>query len=250
MKKSKIENVNFSKHPIVINANDVQQLMAPLSVHGLCCFAYQKVYHDRSVAMLTSLPGFSEDFRRYQFYRNAFFGRAEDYSEGWFPLSHANCQDALALGKERYQMGTGFVKFKKYDDSVESFYFGFSTSEIDALQFFVKKSHLLDMFNHYFMRSATEVLAAANNHRLIYPDNIIDTSFFENDEETAQGNFYNISLREKECLSYLKEGLSAKQIANSMNVSYRTIEKHFENIRYKTACHTQKELILLAQGVV
>jgi len=52
-----------------------------------------------------------------------------------------------------------------------------------------------------------------------------------------------LSDREKECSQYITRGMSAKKIANIMNISYRTVETHIAKIKYKLNCKTKSEII-------
>lgn len=57
----------------------------------------------------------------------------------------------------------------------------------------------------------------------------------------------NLSEREKDCLRYLIEGKTAKETACLLNLSHRTIEYYFENLKDKLNCVTKRELIKIAR---
>lgn len=59
-------------------------------------------------------------------------------------------------------------------------------------------------------------------------------------------NPLKLTLRESECLMGILHGMTAKSIAEKLNLSKRTIEFYIENIKNKFGCHTKFELILLA----
>jgi len=52
------------------------------------------------------------------------------------------------------------------------------------------------------------------------------------------------STQQKNCLDLLLQGLSPKQIALDMQLSYKTIEHYLAHIRAKMHCKTTRELIL------
>jgi DNA-binding CsgD family transcriptional regulator len=52
-----------------------------------------------------------------------------------------------------------------------------------------------------------------------------------------------LSKREQECLFHLTHGKSAKEIAQSLGCSPRTIESHIDNIKFKLNCHSRSEII-------
>jgi DNA-binding CsgD family transcriptional regulator len=59
-------------------------------------------------------------------------------------------------------------------------------------------------------------------------------------------NKFKLSNRELECLYYILRGKSAKQIAETMSLSKRTIESYVENIKNKCGSHTKADLLVLA----
>ncbi len=66
--------------------------------------------------------------------------------------------------------------------------------------------------------------------------------------KTIPGEMMNgiyISKREREVIYHLLRGNTAKRIAFLLGISYRTVERHLENIRLKTGAHNRTELIEL-----
>lgn len=55
-----------------------------------------------------------------------------------------------------------------------------------------------------------------------------------------------LSAREQECLSYLLEFRSVKEIARLMDLSPRTIETHIQNMRSKSGASSKHELIRMS----
>jgi DNA-binding CsgD family transcriptional regulator len=58
------------------------------------------------------------------------------------------------------------------------------------------------------------------------------------------GDEYQITAREMDCLYYLQRGYSAKLIARSLGVSPRTVEDHLARVREKLSCYNKTELLL------
>jgi DNA-binding CsgD family transcriptional regulator len=52
-----------------------------------------------------------------------------------------------------------------------------------------------------------------------------------------------LSAREKECANYLINRMTAKEIAGKLNISYKTVENHIENIKQKLHCCRRSKLI-------
>jgi DNA-binding CsgD family transcriptional regulator len=59
-------------------------------------------------------------------------------------------------------------------------------------------------------------------------------------------NPLDLSARELECIFCILRGMTAKQIAEILNLSKRTIEFYLENVKNKFGCLTKTELLVLA----
>lgn len=57
-----------------------------------------------------------------------------------------------------------------------------------------------------------------------------------------------LTIREKECLNYVLKGHSAKIIARHLNISYRTVEIHLQNIKEKLGVHSKQALLELCRN--
>lgn len=52
-----------------------------------------------------------------------------------------------------------------------------------------------------------------------------------------------LSLREQQCLKYFIKGKTAKETANLIGLSYRTVESYFVNIKKKLGCQYKRDLL-------
>lgn len=69
------------------------------------------------------------------------------------------------------------------------------------------------------------------------------SSFPHLHQEAKINEKQNITNREKECLFYLTQGMTAKQVARKLNISPRTVEHLIDNMKRKFHCSTRAELI-------
>lgn len=58
----------------------------------------------------------------------------------------------------------------------------------------------------------------------------------------------HITTREKEILELLSKGLSSKEIARALVISFHTVESHRKNLRLKFEAKNSSELIMKAGG--
>jgi DNA-binding NarL/FixJ family response regulator len=66
------------------------------------------------------------------------------------------------------------------------------------------------------------------------------------DKKTENTNEYNLSVREKEVLSYLVKGMSYKMIAEHCSISYETVRSHMKNIYDKLNVASMTEAVAKA----
>ena len=57
---------------------------------------------------------------------------------------------------------------------------------------------------------------------------------------------YNLSIKEKEVLKYLSQGLSYKMVADRMGISFFTVNNHVKKIYEKLHVHSLGEAVALA----
>lgn len=55
-----------------------------------------------------------------------------------------------------------------------------------------------------------------------------------------------LSAREAQCLQMIAKGLTAKAIADKLDLSKRTVETYIESVKSKLGCHNKTELIVAA----
>ena len=59
----------------------------------------------------------------------------------------------------------------------------------------------------------------------------------------STSNAASLTAREIEVMNCLLDGKTAKETARQLYISFRTVEKHFENIRIKLGCKNKQGLI-------
>jgi len=111
---------------------------------------------------------------------------------------------------------------------------------VDALSFYLNKyPQILECISH--IRNTTQLSKLISTPKYCYHyDNVITN--------TANYSNFELSPREKECLFMTLQSFSAKQIAQALGLSYRTVEHYMENIKSKTGCKYKSEIVELFQN--
>ena len=125
----------------------------------------------------------------------------------------------------------------------------------------------MDSFIHYLKDTSKDLLKRSYEHRYYYAAQkdhtlVQDKSLFTSDiinrvklddtflkAKAASDMFdslnqYKLTSRESTCAIYLRSGLRAKEIAQRMNISPRTVEKHIQSLKDKTQTMNINQLML------
>jgi two-component system, NarL family, response regulator NreC len=99
------------------------------------------------------------------------------------------------------------------------------------------------------------IRAAAAGEVYLYPSlaKLLVTDYLNQEHPAAEkANLDGITDREREVLTYLAEGTSNEEIAASLVISPKTVERHRENIMRKLNLHSRAELVRYAirKGII
>jgi two-component system response regulator NreC len=101
----------------------------------------------------------------------------------------------------------------------------------------------------------TAIRAAATGEVYLYPSlaKLLVKDYLGQDHSAAEkSNLDGLTDREREVLTYLAEGTSNDEIAASLVISPKTVERHRENIMHKLNLHSRAELVRYAirKGII
>jgi two-component system response regulator NreC len=101
----------------------------------------------------------------------------------------------------------------------------------------------------------TAIRAAAAGEVYLYPSlaKLLVTDYLNQEHAPElKANLDGLTDREREVLSYLAEGTSNEEIAVSLVISPKTVERHRENIMRKLQLHSRAELVRYAirKGII
>lgn len=126
-------------------------------------------------------------------------------------------------------------------------------------EFYLSNTNLLLRFCNYFHEQASDLLKLADknenliflpktflqkmdSHNLSIDDFIKETQVKKHMIDTPRG-LVSISKREMQCIQLLNQGSSAREVAEKLFLSKRTIETHINNIKNKLNITGKSDLI-------
>lgn len=154
-------------------------------------------------------------------------------------FDHSNCMFIIEYEKEH----------------TEYYAFYSSQNNYTAVNDYLNYRDVLERFVRYFRKRAKRLIDDADNDRLIKP--WISSFSCAEPEMKMKSPFVQskdsnliLTAREIEIADLLCEGFTAKEAAGALSISYKTVEKHHENIRKKFGINKKSKLVsyLHSQG--
>ena len=100
----------------------------------------------------------------------------------------------------------------------------------------------------------TALRTAADGGVYLYPSlaRLLVRDYLSGDREAAPTAIDGLSDREQEVLAHLAEGASNQEIADTLNISPKTVARHRENLMRKLNLHSRSELVKYAirKGII
>lgn len=163
----------------------------------------------------------------------------------WDALSE---QDPIVINsRERFNIRYGLTIIKETSTSFDFFNFGTDSSTNRTREILLRQ---VDYFHHFcqkFYDQTKRIMTRLDNHAVSIQPNKLPVSKIINPTRQRvylgpKYNYHYLTVREQEILQRLSKGLGCPEIAELDQCSYRTIEKHIENVKHKLGCNTQFEL--------
>lgn len=178
-------------------------------------------------------------------------------SEGLHLWTEYINKDFLAFAETKFQHSHGMSIITEYQDYTELFNIATTPENTQILGFYLNQQAVLQQILTFIRTRAKKHLNKLEDNPLILPklitrgsrDDDVTKKLLEifKIPDTYQININNISInlsrREAQCLHYLHQGKTAKEIAKILDISHRTIEIYLDQVRFKTASKNRVELI-------
>lgn len=250
-----LSQLKIETAPFVERVGDMRNFLSVLQVGAdIQHFSYERIYPKKEILILTNTPSFSELFYKEKFYEVAFSEEPDAYQNGYY-LTDALIDNKIRPAiKEHCLIDHGLLIVKCFSGYTEIFYFFSSLNNIGINNFYLNNIDYFENFIAAFKSQYNNEILKLRPRCTIYPDNSSDKILLNNEENfLCHGDVfhdYNVSPKEIDYLTHLKRGLTDKEIARAMNLSFRTVQKHGENLRKKTNSHTRIELLRRLVGFI
>lgn len=252
-------------HITFTSGNDICELCKPLTKLGITSFNYVRTFEDGSQINLSNIPSWLEYFYNNEFYHVGEFERhPSNYQFGFALWPHLSGQRIFYDARSYFNIDHGITIIQNWNNYCDFYYFGTTSDNHAIINFYLNNIDLLKRFILYFKDKASFIIKLANKDRIILPDHFekhelaqVNQQHTRSDykiefmKETAIRNFQLtgdldgevLTNRQLNCVIYLLEGKTAKEIGRTLGLSYRTVESHLSNLKARFNCSTKSELI-------
>jgi DNA-binding CsgD family transcriptional regulator len=239
---------------------EVNKFCLPLRQFGINFFNYLKVYNDGSIADLNNAPLMTEYFYYKSKLYQSFSPIADrvSFEQGFILGSSFSKQDIFNIMRDSFDIDNVIFFITKQKDATSFWQFGSNAGNKKIVNFYLNNIELLKIFVTYFKDQNEKLLKQcdANKYKIVSIDNKVqyfsDDSLYpyiNDDVATIISQFKryqtkspHLTQRELECLKLCLKGKTAKEIAQIMDISYRTVESHIVNMKKKLSCKKLSQL--------
>jgi len=252
------------KHAFISFTQTMQQICEPLKEFSIDFVTFLRCFDNGKQIYLSTYSQWVLDYYNLELFASSEFSQNSELDQPTFVLwSSLNESRVLSYGREYYNSDNGITVILPHEGYCDYFFFSSTQLGKEQANFYLNQKDYIQAFCWSFIEKIdtelqhlkkdaiilspkkTKSLATPpqgqndeqikNSYQTFKPKHF---SFYENGNKITQ-----LSARESECALMVMEGNSAKHIANRLNLSSRTVEKHLEAIRSKLNCYNRQELI-------
>lgn len=254
------------------HADEVSNCTKPLLHLGITCFYYVHIKNNGDYILLTDRPEVDEYyFDNHLYLKDPYVRHPSNYQPGVFLFEQNNKEqfdESLIYLERNFHISPMLGFCNKQKDSVEFYgFWGESQRNFSSMQAYLQFANLLKTFTDYFRDKCRKLLQSDTVPYLSLGD-LIGAEFISNltrtqDNQTEIHKFLkdiglgleitkaeSLSDQEKKCIQFLVKGMSAKETANKMHLSCRTVEHYLDNIKNKLACKYKNELFTYGEKLI
>ncbi len=244
-------------------SNKLKQHLTPLFTSTkINCFQFARFTQDNYwQAVCTHQPILENIIDREYFVAHFSEDDFTKYQDGYFFMQElpANSKEKFHYRElaEVHRIGNLFMIVQKSNTYCDFFIFGADIT-LNMTNFYINNSAMLSKIASLIRtRICKDVnLLSSTNQVYVPKKRVLRNPLSESEDQDIlaafHGYFVNeppckntmrLTPREKECLQFLLGGFNAKKIAQSLQVSSRTIETHIENLKQKFGVRKKKEIL-------
>jgi DNA-binding CsgD family transcriptional regulator len=254
--------LSMSQHPVFTQAQTLADICKPLERFNINLFSHVHINHHSEMTFLNNHPEFIANYYSKKYYHADIYAASQNHFGDFLLWDSLTCtgksnsmvKDAVDFGHKQF-----LTLIEKDNTGTHFYYFATPSSSIAMSQVYLSNMDALKAFVKYFkatMQDAKE-LSAWQDIKLVIEKKHSDIELIVDDQlisvDTKKEFYHDISHQlithphlsntQLNCLHLLAMGYSAKEIAEQLNLSRRTVESYLAHVRQVYGCRNSKELI-------
>ncbi len=256
---------NLKKHPVFDLSMDLNTICQPLfSTTDITYFTHSIHFKDGAISTLTTCPAWTEHFFKEKYYNGLYVVQNNISSKTRYMLwSVLPPSQALNDSSQYFDIDNGITILEFEKECCHCYLFATRRDNIQIANFYLNNLDVLERFILYYKDRAKKIIELAIKNKIVTVNNlnlddrnlvhhkITDEQKKVYLEKTPIQNYYvsldnktiALSRREMDCIKLIAQGKSSTETAALLSISFRTVEKHIENVKLKLDCHKKSELI-------
>ena len=259
----------IAQHPTVKYSNTILKLCKPLEKLDITYFAEISVSKNGFLSLLSNRVDWSKRFLSKKYYCDSLCADApSSFLSGHYLIRHLNrnakheylSNEAKAL----FDIDHSIVFIEKNPGLINFYYFSGSAENTSIINFYLNNISLLKKFILFFKVKATNLRNLCISHPIHFENyqNILTSDIREEgiicDKKkfnfiseinnhhyliNINGKNKKFSKREVDCIFCLLSGKTAREAADILTLSVRTVENYIDTIKTKLDCYRKSEVL-------
>ena len=242
--------LDFDTTPFLRNAEVINKIIKPISDHfGLDCFNYHKTFADWSHIRLSNTVYWYKHYLSEELYLESIFELSADkYETSYFLWSTIASHQNIIKEAAKFDIYQGVTIVNKIGEDCEFYFLGMSSRNPILYRNLVLNINQLIKFIPYYSIEAKTLIQEISAFKAVSKDMARNSTNFDSLYDFNKIDFImdinriKLTAREKDVALLLINNQTSKQIALSLELSYRTVEQYINQLKVKIKAIDKKEL--------
>jgi DNA-binding CsgD family transcriptional regulator len=259
------------QHPLILFSREFSELCKPLELLHIQHFTYQKQFNDGTRISLSNKPQWIEDYYNLNLYESSLFEeKPSNYKASFQVWTGEYDLEVYRHGRTYYNTADSISITEPHPDGCEHYLFSATPDKSEAIQYLANNMNILYHFILFLKDKGITVFKKVQKSRIKVQEAFTETNrtkstpntnnFYEKMQiakalflnktpisryaiESGDSNGIKITQREIGCIIHLLQDKTAKETAQLLNLSHRTVESYIDNIKIKLNCDNKVELV-------
>lgn len=233
--------VNISQYPYFSYDQVINHLCRPIRKHvDIRLLIFCRKYPNQERFMISTHKGLGEDYYSLEFYRYGLFNKSpQTYESGFHMWDHLACDPNKIYEhiRREHSLAHGLTIVQQHGAYCDFFMVATTPNNSQINNFYLNKKELFTQLMGNFYETLAPTLQELAHHKVFVPYRTEDDERF----------LITLSPRQQDCAILMAQGLTSKEIAKALRISYRTVEEYINILKEKFEAKNRAHLLGMLQ---